>query len=498
MSVTVFLSNTNIQIVVGSGTNGGAKIKRLVSVAVPGGAVLNGVVMDENALTAAIQECWRINKLPKNDVTLILNSPQLRANFIDMPLLPEKKTTEFVQRETKDSRLAKPVSAWYVTEKDAKTKTQKVVAETADSQFIDTYVAIFAKAGVKLIDIHDGVTLAINLLKGSTRNKTVVYMILDGTSLVTIFFSKGRYFYHSTKRIFNQPGSSEFTKEIFGAISEIRQFASAQKLEDQIDEIQFAGLGEQQVARLSEDMGDIDSNIKLSAVVCPSYVKVKENAKQFPYFVYPVAGLTRLATPRLDILTANRKSADKFIRKQNLLKIILPAGGFVLLMILIYGALTTFNILKENRLRDLTRENSDPATIENANRYEQISNVITGVGARQGALNILHKYLDSYPIPDSSINKIILLAAEKHGVTVIVNSYDASSGVFSITAQSQEVEQINQFIADLMKMKEFEKVDYTGYSAIEENKEGNSGWQINVVCTLAARNTESENAEEGA
>ena len=85
MSVTVFLSNTNIQIVVGSGTSSGANVKRLVSVSIPNGAVLNGVVMDETALVAAIKECWKLNKLPKGDVTLILNSPQLRANFVDMP-----------------------------------------------------------------------------------------------------------------------------------------------------------------------------------------------------------------------------------------------------------------------------------------------------------------------------------------------------------------------------------------------------------------------------
>ena len=264
MSVTVFLSNTNIQIVVGAGANAGAKVKRLVSVGIPNGAVLNGVVMDENALVSAIQECWKVNKLPKGEVTLILNSPQLRASFIDMPIMPDKKTTEYVQRETKDGRLAKPVSAWYLTEKNAKQKTQRVIAETTDSQFITTYVGIFAKAGIKLIDIHDGVTLAIGLLKGATRNKTVVYMILDGTSLVTIFFSKGQYYYHSTKRVFNQPGSQEFAKEIFSAISEIRQFASAQKLEDSIDEIQFAGLGEQQVSRLADDMSDIDNLILLS------------------------------------------------------------------------------------------------------------------------------------------------------------------------------------------------------------------------------------------
>ena len=495
MSVTVFLSNTNIQIVVGAGSSKGTKVKRLVSVGVPNGAVLNGVVMDENALVAAIKECWKINKLPKGEVTLILNSPQLRASIIEMPVMPDKKTTEYVQRETKDSRLDKPVSAWYTIDKNPKAKTQKVIAETADAKFIDTYVNIFARAGIKLMDIHDGVTLAIGLLRGSTRNKTIVYMILDGTSLVTIFFAKGEYYYHSTKRVFNQAGSVEFARELFAAISEIRQFASAQKIEDPIEEIQFAGLGEQQVSRLSDDMSDFDSNIKLSAVTCPSYVKVKENAKQFPYFVYPIAGLSRLGVPRLDIMTANKKSADKFIRKQNILKVALPAGGFLLLLVMIYAALSVIAFLQKKQLTELNKENSNPTILENVARYEDISDVITGVGGRQGGLNILHKYLDSYPIPDSEVNKIISNAAAKHSVDVIVNSYDASSGIFSITAQSAEVEQINQFIADLMKMDTFEKVDYTGYNAIVL-KDGTNGWQINVVCSLAARKTESKNAEE--
>ena len=497
MSVTVFLSNTNIQIVVGAGTNAGAKVKRLVSVGIPNGAVLNGVVMDENALVSAIQECWKVNKLPKSEVTLILNSPQLRASIIDMPVMPDKKTTEYVQRETKDGRLAKPVTAWYLLEKNPKQKSQKVIAETTDSQFITTYVGIFARAGIKLIDIHDGVTLAIELLKGSTRNKTVVYMILDGTSLVTIFFARGQYYYHSTKRVFNQPGLPEFAKEIFSAISEIRQFASAQKLEDSIDEILFAGLGEQQVSRLADDMADIDNNIKLSAVTCPSYVKAKNNEKQFPYFVYPIAGLKKISQVRLDIMTANKKSGDKFIKTRNAMKFIIPAVAIVVTLLLVYGGLIGFGIYKQNQLSALKKENSNPATLANVARYEEITDVIKGVGSRQGGLNLFHDYIDSYPIPDSEINKIITSAATKRSVKVIVNSYDASSGVFSITAQSSEVEKINQFIADLMGMENFERIDYTGYTAIND-KNGNSGWQINVVCTLAARTAETTaESEEG-
>ena len=495
MSVTVFLSNTNIQIVVGAPSSNGATVNRFVSVGIPSGAVLNGVVMDDNALVTALQECWRINKLPKGEVTLILNSPQFRASILDMPLLPDKKTTEFVQRETKDGRLANPVTAWYLLSKNPKDKTQKVVAETTDAQFITTYVDIFAKAGLKLKDIHEGVSLAISLLSGSTRNKTVVYMILDGTSLVTIFFSKGQYFYHSTKRVFNQPGTQEFAKEIFGAISEIRQFASVQHLEDVVEEIQFAGLGDQQVARLADDMLSIDSNLTLSSVACPSYVKAKKDSKQFPYFVYPVAGLTKISKSRLDIMTAKKQSAEKFKKKKSMLKVILPAAGFLLLLVLIYAGLTAFGIYKQSQLNDLNRTIDSPIMVENAERYEEISGVITSVGSRQGGLNLLHEYLDSYPIPDSEINKVISEAASNRKVKVILNSYDASSGVFSITAEATNVEQINKFIADLMVMDIFEKVDYTGYNAIATTS-GEAGYQINVVCTLAPRTAETEMTEE--
>ena len=489
MSVTVFLSNTNIQIVDGGASSNGAKVNRFVSVGIPSGAVLNGVVMDDNALVTALQECWRINKLPKGEVTLILNSPQFRASIIDMPMLPDKKTTDFVQRETKDVRLANPVTAWYLLSKNPKEKKQKVVAEITDAQFITTYVDIFAKAGLKLNDIHDGVSLAINLLGGATRNKTVVYMILDGTSLVNIFFSKGQYYYHSTKRVFNQAGTQEFAKEIFGAISEIRQFASAQHLDDTIEDIQFAGLGDQQVSRLSDDMLNIDSNLKLSSVACPSYVKTKKDIKQFPYFVYPVAGLTKISKSRLDIMTAKKQSAEKFKKKKGMLKVILPAAGFLLLLVLIYVGLTVLGIYKQKQLDELNSSNNNPVMVENVNRYEEISGVITGVGRRQGGLNLLHKYLDSYPIPDSEVNKVITQAATARNVKITFNSYDADSGVFNITTESTEVEKINKFIADLMQMDIFETVDYTGYNAIVTTS-GESGWQINVVCTLAARTTE--------
>ena len=178
MSVTVFLSNTNIQIAVGSGSPTSAKVRNLISMALPSGAVLNGVITDPAALKDTIRECWKINKIPKTDVMLVLNSPQLRANRIDTPILPDKKTTEFVERETKDSeygRFQKPVTGWYFVSKNLKEKTQKIISETADRAFINAYVELFGSVGVRISSIHNGVNLAIKLFGAQARGKTLVY-----------------------------------------------------------------------------------------------------------------------------------------------------------------------------------------------------------------------------------------------------------------------------------------------------------------------------------
>ena len=104
MSEVVFLSNTNIQIASGSAAGDGVRVSKLISSPLPEGAVLNGVVMDQDRLIEAIKLAWQANKLPsKSEVTLIINSPQLRANRVDAPLLADKKTTDYIERETHDS-----------------------------------------------------------------------------------------------------------------------------------------------------------------------------------------------------------------------------------------------------------------------------------------------------------------------------------------------------------------------------------------------------------
>ena len=495
MSEVVFLSNTNIQIASGSSAGDGVKVSKLISSPLPEGAVLNGVVMDQEKLTEAIKLAWQANKLPKSEVTLILNSPQLRANRVDAPLLADKKTTEFIERETRDSeygRFQDPVTGWYVVNKDNKSKTQNVVYEIAEIAFVNKYVEIFASAGLKLKTIHNGVQLATEYFTKQASGKTVLYMILDGKSLVTIFFAEGKYYYDSTSRVFGQPGTPEFAREIYSSVSSIRQFISAQHLTETVKDIHFCGLTYQQVNQLANDILNIDSTVDISLAQPPQGTSLSGDQTQFPFFIYPIAGLRRI-DERMPILKSQKQSTKKKTDDNGLKKLILPFAGVFAVVAIAYGVCFAIKLKKEAELNDLQSYINNKTVIAQVSEYDAMYDNMVDMGAIQGGVDVLKEYIDTYPIPDSTINNKILEAAKKHNVSVVFNSYSASSGVFNITAYSPVVDDINLFIADLMSMDIFENVNYTGY---EYSSDG-TYWQINVVCSLAAREpAESSVSEE--
>lgn len=490
MSEVVFLSNTNIQIASGSAAGDGVRISKLISSPLPEGAVLNGVVMDQDRLIEAIKLAWQANKLPKSEVTLIINSPQLRANRVDAPILADKKTTEFIERETRDSeygRFQNPITGWYVVGKDAKAKTQKVVYETAEIDFVNKYVDIFGKAGLKLKTIHNGVQLATEYFTKQATGKTVLYMILDGKSLVTIFFAEGKYYYDSTSRVFAQPGTPEFAREIYASVSSIRQFISAQHLTETVKDILFCGLAYSHVNQLANDILNLDSTVDISIAQPPQGTSVGSDQSQFPFFVYPIAGLRRI-DERMPILKNTKQASKKAKEKSFMANLILPFSLILAAALIAYGICFMVKMKKQAELDDVEKYINNQSVIDQVAEYDAMYDNMAEMGRIQGGVDILMDDIDSYPVPDSSINKSILEAAKKHDVNVDFNSYSASTGVFSITASSPEVEDINQFIADLMAMDIFENVNYTGYSLSSDGK----SWQINVVCTLAGREPAAE------
>ena len=50
-------------------------------------------------------------------------------------------------------------------------------------------------------------------------------------TVTAIYLVKGEYFYSTTARTFNQPGTLEFAGEISNTVSQIEQFSKSEKVE---------------------------------------------------------------------------------------------------------------------------------------------------------------------------------------------------------------------------------------------------------------------------
>ena len=494
MSIVVFLSNTNLQVAVGNATATGVKITKLFSAPLPEGAVLNGVVMDQDLVTQTVKTAWDLNKLPKSEITLIINSPQLRASRVDVPITSDKKTTEFIARETSDSdygRFQKPVTGWYVVSKNSKAKTRHVIYETAETDFVEKYVEIFDKVGLKLKSLHNGVQLATEFFTRQVAGKNVIYMILDGNSLVTIFFAEGKYYYDSTSRVFAQPGTPEFAREIYASVSSIRQFISAQHLNITVNDVIFAGMSQTNVNALVNDILNIDSQVDISMATPPNGTSISSEQSSYPFYIYPISGIRKI-DEKLPILKATKVTEKEKKAASGVGKVIIPFAVLLGIAIIVFAGLLYVKSSLEHELKKIKDYNSSSDTLEQVAEYDAMYDSMADIGTIQGGVDMLERDLDSYPIADSSINRMILTAAQRRNVTVDFQSYSARTGVFSITASSTTVDDINQFIGDLLDMDIFESVDYTGYTLDSDGE----NWTINVVCSLASPDAAAEDSEE--
>ncbi len=494
MSIVVFLSNTNLQVAVGNATATGVKITKLFSAPLPEGAVLNGVVMDQDLVTQTVKTAWDLNKLPKSEITLIINSPQLRASRVDVPITSDKKTTEFIARETSDSdygRFQKPVTGWYVVSKNSKAKTRHVIYETAETDFVEKYVEIFDKVGLKLKSLHNGVQLATEFFTRQVAGKNVIYMILDGNSLVTIFFAEGKYYYDSTSRVFAQPGTPEFAREIYASVSSIRQFISAQHLNITVNDVIFAGMSQTNVNALVNDILNIDSQVDISMATPPNGTSISSEQSSYPFYIYPISGIRKI-DEKLPILKATKVTEKEKKAASGVGKVIIPFAVLLGIAIIVFAGLLYVKSSLEHELKKIKDYNSSSDTLEQVAEYDAMYDSMADIGTIQGGVDMLERDLDSYPIADSSINRMILTAAQRRNVTVDFQSYSSRTGVFSITASSTTVDDINQFIGDLLDMDIFESVDYTGYTLDSDGE----NWTINVVCSLASPDAAAEDSEE--
>ena len=244
---SLYLCSRTVYAAVGSPTARGARITAAASTQLPEGCLINGVITNEADLAEALKAFFADNKLPTGRVALIAGGSQFMHRIMELPAMSEKKRLAVLSHELSSSgaETTAPLDDYMLLSRDAKTRTDTVLATRVEQSVIAGYAALAKAAGFKLTCIDLGLAAPIKAVRTipALQNGTFVVLQFDDDTISACLFVQGQYTYSTRSRLFNPRGTAESGTEIAQKLSGLIQFHIASKSEHQIDTVYFAGAG---------------------------------------------------------------------------------------------------------------------------------------------------------------------------------------------------------------------------------------------------------------
>jgi len=480
MSTIVYLSNLQVQIVVGTAKKNNISIKQVYTLDAPEGSIINGMIMDVEAFTEFLRDTWEEKHLPKKDVVLVANSNKFVGRTIEMPILDDNRTYDYISREYADMG-RDDFNFSFIHVKKLEGKRRKLYAEGVSPEMIQDYVDLFASIDIKLSAIYSGESSLITFTKQTLAKdyKDFVLIVADAITLTTILWIDGTFYYYNMARCFHEPGTSEYASDIARSLSQLTQFMKANQIEAKLEGIFIAGVDREDESLYKAAIMDlgIETPIKIY-----SFDAGRNNANaNLQNYLRPISGLF-LSERTQNFLVQYAKLGKKKKAQKNaeLVKRAIIVGAVLVAMVAILITCVVIRNVHKSKLDKLNAINEDVERQILLMDYDRYVSRNRYLNSQYKAIHDIEENISTYPTGNSNVLAVFDKCSKGYA-TITHDSFDAESGIITITAMSAEVENINKFIKNLTEEEMFSDVDYTGYSFNELTK----SWDVHVTCTLA-------------
>ncbi|MCR5232556.1 MAG: hypothetical protein K6E53_01415 [Lachnospiraceae bacterium] len=531
MSTVIYLANQQIQVIEGNRTGKGpASVRRYLTLEAPEGSVINGVVMNEDAFVEFISKAWSEARLPTKDVILVINSTKFVGRTLELPVLNEKSTYEFIGREFAEvgredadqifsyipigkaetspelkapvpdkqvpadkkkgtkkvkqvkaaskAKAVKPVEDKKVT---AKARLNRLYVEGVDYDYVNDCVELFTRAGLKLSAIYSDGSNLITLCGATSakRRRTFVLLVADAMTLTTILWVNGSFNYGNTVRCFFDQGTPEYADDVARTISQLVQFLKSNQSDAVLEGIEIAGIN-------PDDMAMYANAIESQGTEAPVSLYTPTGAAsadpELQKYLHTVSGLygTYKTQDFLQKTIHHKKSGKGSKGINETLRLFIPAFIVFIIMAVVFIAMYIVKSGKNKELDALNEYNERPDVMMDTALFDSLKERTEFLSAQYRAINEIDEDILTFPCGNTDVIQVFRTCAAGYA-DIEFGAFDAKNGSLSITAKASEVEQINKFIRRLMDEETFEDVDYTGYDYIDNEDK----WKINITCTLA-------------
>lgn len=480
MSVSVYLSNQLIQVAVGS-RGPKASVKQIYVTTAPEGSIINGIIMDADALSEHLKKFWNDNKIPTKDIYLILNSNKIVGKNIGVPNMNRKKTIEFIQREFSDMQRDEEENylAFIPIGKDKNSKLNYIYSEFAPKDQIREFVTLFNNIGLWLKGIISGEGSIIGYanVKLAKKCKTFILQVINGNLVSNILFADGEFKYYSSIRCFNEPGSEGYYEDLARSVTQLGQFMQVQKITSKVERIFIAGTSRDELRFYSQVIKDHDIEAPCE-IVDTGYGNTTGIQYESANALFAISGLYDFGSDSnfLNHFSLKEEKEGKVDAKTK--KYILTVVIVLIIMIICFLVSLVLRLTREIKYAAVKAENDLYQT--QATFFDMEAMRRDNLAAKFNSINDLVEALDSYPVGSKELLKALEKSASGYA-EIEITSFNAEQGKISFTAKSANVNDIYKYIDRLLEEEIFMKVEHTGYTYDAST----DMYNIHVDCTLA-------------
>lgn len=484
MYTSLYLNNNKILAAVGTKNKRGIRVKRMYETWAPEGSLVNGVVTDADAMTDCLRQFFKENRIPKNHVALVLNSSRVTLKTVRAPKMKPKQTLEYVKREFAAMQQKQDMIVGYFVEGKDEKGILDLFALRMDRDFLDVYESIFKRLGIHLEMVESGLGSFVAAADhfDYLKDKNCILQILGETNLYSVLFSKGRYVYSSSTRMFQEKGTTGFGMEVARTVSGMLQFAAAQKMEDPITHVYWGGFNEENEKLCREAVEQLGRSLKINPFPKDKWIRKDADAGE-DYLGLSAFAVTGLGMPGADtdLYKNYRKNSKKALERKAFLKAAVPVFTVLGLGVAATAGTSVWYFSEKNHYDELVSYNESPAVLQMLEQYDELlweNQVLTGATAE---LSTAKANLKSYPEFDSRIRQLLLNNAAGL-VAIEINGYNAATGAVQMSVTAGEMNDIHLFVERLERQEGFVGVDYSGYTQSSQS----SLWTSSVVVYLEA------------
>ena len=146
MATIVYLSNQMVQ-AVEMKSNGCVLVYEELA---PEGSIINGIVTDEEVFGDFLKHFFAAGKFSKKDCTLVLNSTQITTRVLELPRAGYNDLNNMMLHEFGDSRTENMLIVSFPMRLDHTSRMVKFLASSVNKNYIESYVKLFAQAGIEV------------------------------------------------------------------------------------------------------------------------------------------------------------------------------------------------------------------------------------------------------------------------------------------------------------------------------------------------------------